>query len=76
MEVEFHYHRLRQLREEKHLTQEQLAELCDCSSRYLRELESGRKRNPSAALLLQVLYALDVPAEDVITAHPYVCPSY
>ena len=66
MRVTFLHQRLQQKRKEKHLTQEMLAELCDCSVRYLRDLELGAKCNLSAALLIQILYALDVPAEELL----------
>ena len=65
MRVIFLHERLQQKRKEKHLTQEMLAERCDCSVRYLRDLELGVKCNLSAALLIQILYALDVPAEEL-----------
>ena len=66
MRVIFLHERLQQKRKEKHLTQEMLAERCDCSVRYLRDLELGVKCNLSAALLIQILHALDVPAEELL----------
>ena len=66
MRVTFLHQRLQEKRKEKHLTQEMLAERCDCSVRYLRDLELGAKYNLSAALLIQILYALDVPAEELL----------
>lgn len=63
MTVKFQHEKLRQQREEKNLTQEILAERCDCSARYLRDLEAGRKHNPSGALLVQLGMALGMPAE-------------
>jgi len=66
MRVIFLHERLQQKRKEKHLTQEMLAERCDCSVRYLRDLELGVKCNLSAALFLQIAYVLDVPADELL----------
>ena len=66
MRVTFLHERLQQKRKEKHLTQEMLAERCDCSVRYLRDLELGVKCNLSAALFLQITYVLDVPADELL----------
>ena len=66
MKVIFLSQNLRQKRRERHLTQEMLAERCDCSVRYLRDLETGVKDNPSAALFLQLVFALNVSAEELI----------
>ena len=70
MIVVFQHETLRLRRKEKHLTQEMLAERCGCSPRYLRDLEAGEKRNPSAALLIQFVYALDISAEELMAAQP------
>ena len=66
MRVTFLHQKLQQKRKEKHLTQEMLAEQCDCSVRYLRDLELGVKCNLSAALFLQITYVLDVPADELL----------
>lgn len=66
MRVTFLHERLQQKRKEKHLTQEMLAERCDCSVRYLRDLELGVKCNLSAALFFQIVYILDVPADELL----------
>ena len=66
MRVIFLHERLQQKRKEKHLTQETLAERCDCSVRYLRDLELGVKCNLSAALFFQIVYILDVPADELL----------
>ena len=65
MKAIFQNQRLQQRRKEKHLTQEMLAELSDCSTRYLRDLETGIKRNPSGALLCQITCILEVSAEEL-----------
>lgn len=67
MNFVFQHHILQQRRKEKHLTQEMLAELCGCSPRYLRDLEAGVKCNPSAALLVQFVYVLDISAEELMS---------
>jgi len=66
MRVIFLHQRLQQKRREKQLTQEMLAERCDCSVRYLRDLELGVKCNLSAALFLQIISVLDVPADELL----------
>lgn len=66
MRVTFLHQRLQQKRKEKQLTQEMLAERCDCSVRYLRDLELGVKCNLSAALFFQIVYILDVPADELL----------
>ena len=38
--------------------------------RYVRALEKGRKRNPSAELLCKLAIALDVPMETFMQAQP------
>ena len=64
--VHFRYDLLQTRRKELRLTQEILAELCDCSPRYLWNLESGKKRNPSAILLRRIAFVLKVPMEDLL----------
>ena len=66
MKVTFLYQRLRQKRKEKHMSQEALAERCDCCVRYLRDLERGAKCNLSAALLLRIMATLDTSAEELM----------
>lgn len=66
MQVIFQYQKIQARRKEKHLTQEMLAEFCDCSSRYLRELEHGRMCNPSAVLVHLLTYALDISVEELL----------
>lgn len=70
MIVVFQHKTLQLRRKEKCLTQEMLAERCGCSPRYLRDLEAGTKSNPSAALLIQFVYALDVSAEELMSVRP------
>ena len=58
--------KLRAIRREKSLTQEQLAEHCGISDRHMRSLETKRV-NPSSTLLFQLSQALDVPMNDLMT---------
>lgn len=67
MSVAFSGKKLKAIREAKHITQETLAQMADMGDRYIRELESGRKNNPSAALLFRVSDALQVPMETFMT---------
>ena len=66
MTVLFRYDILWQRRKELGLTQEGLAELCGCSPRYLRNLETGKKRNPSAILVRRIAFVLQIPVEELL----------
>lgn len=55
-----------ELREAKNLTQSELAEKSGTTERYLRDLEKGKKRNPSAILLCKLCFVLGVSVEDVV----------
>ncbi len=50
---------LRQVREEKKLTQEKLAELADVDRTYIYRLETG-KRSPSLSIIIRIAKALKV----------------
>lgn len=54
------------LRISKKITQEDLAEQAEATDRYIRDLESGRKSNPSAALLFRMSKILGVSMEELI----------
>jgi len=64
--VYFQYELLWKRRKELHMTQEMLAEFCGCSPRYLRNLEAGKKRNPSAILVRRMAIVLEIPMEDLM----------
>lgn len=64
MPAKFNPEKFHAVRKAKNITQEKLAEQAGTSGRYIRELESGRKHNPSASLLCQMSVALDVQMED------------
>lgn len=63
MQAYFRYQKLKETRMKKNLTQEELAERCGSSDRYIRDLEKGRKKHPSADLVCQIASALDIPME-------------
>ena len=66
MRVELNRRKLKEIREQNHLTQEQLAELSNISDRHLRNLETV-STNPSATVLCRISRALDVPMDELMT---------
>ncbi len=58
--------KLRSLRKARKLTQESMAEFANTTDRYLRDLESGKKSNPSAGLLYSLSRALGVSMEELM----------
>lgn len=64
MEVNFKGELLHEKRISKNLTQGQLAELCETEDRYIRALESGAKKMPSAVLVFRMSKALDMTMEE------------
>jgi transcriptional regulator with XRE-family HTH domain len=58
--------RLRELRKERGLTQEALAESADLSGNYISDLELGLKV-PSLTILVRLSQALDVATPDLLT---------
>lgn len=63
MLAKFNGTKLREVREQKDMPQAELAAKAGASIRYVRALERGKKRNPSAELLCKLAIALDVPME-------------
>ena len=63
MQVVFRFDRLKEARRNKNLTQEELAERCGSSDRYIRDLETGRKVHPSATVVYQIASVLEIPVE-------------
>ena len=75
MLAKFNADKLRTARIERNITQETLAERCDTTDRYIRDLEAGRKDMPSAALVCRFSLALDVPMEslmDIVQEEEYI----
>ena len=64
----FDHEKLKQLRTEKNLTQEQLAETVEISDRYLRALEANQSV-PSWTVLFQISRALDITMEDLMRSN-------
>ena len=63
MAVVFAGEKLLAIRKEQNYTQAKLAEAADTTIRYLRDIEKGKKRNPSAAVVCRLCAALNVPME-------------
>lgn len=63
--------RIRELREQRSITQGQLAAQAQVSQGYLSQLENGDVRNPSAGVLLRVADAMKVEADDLFEAAGY-----
>ena len=75
MLAKFNAEKLRIARIEHNITQEMLAERCNTTDRYIRDLEAGRKDMPSAALVCRFSLALDVPMEslmDIVQEEEYI----
>jgi transcriptional regulator with XRE-family HTH domain len=61
--------RLRRLRRERSLTQEELAHLCGVSQEMIAKTEQGR-RHPRVTVLAKLAQALDVPLSELIDDRP------
>ena len=70
MQVRFRFQRLKEARLQKKLTQERLAERCNTSDRYIRDLEQGRKSHPSAEMLCLLASSLEIPMEELVHITP------
>ena len=65
MLAKFDYKKFREERK-KRITQTKLAELANTSVRYVRDLEKGKKKNPSANLMYQITAAMGLPMDSFI----------
>ncbi len=63
MLVNFNGDKLREIREERNISQVNLADQVDCSDHYIRDLEHGRKSCPSAQILYKIAVVLEIPME-------------
>lgn len=54
-------------RKAKNLSQAKVAATADTTVRYVRDMEKGRKTNPSAAMVYRLSAALEVPMEALMT---------
>ena len=66
MHVIFRSDRLKTARSAKKLTQEELAERCHTSDRYIRDLEQGRKHRPSAEMLCLLAITLEISMDELV----------
>ncbi len=57
---------LRTLREERNLTQEELAKRAKVTRSYIAVLEAGHKKNPSVAIVRKLARALGVPVGELL----------
>ncbi len=64
MQAKFNGQKVRTLRKMKKLSQAMLAEQGDTSERYIRDLERGQKRTPSASVVCSLSRALGLAAMD------------
>ncbi len=58
--------KVKDLREEKSLSQEKVARLADVSNNTIVNIEAGKQKNPTIDTLKKVAQALDVPIEKLI----------
>lgn len=63
---EFIWDKIRFLREDKHLTQSELAEAAEIPFPSYRDLEYGKNRNPRIGMVLSIIDALDVDISFVV----------
>ena len=66
MQVSFNGEKFKAERKLCQLSQISLAEQAETTERYLRDLEHGRKDNPSAAMVYRLSYALKIQMEDLM----------
>lgn len=57
---------IQRLREEKGLSQRQLASRAGVTNGYISQLEAGDKKNPSLAVLQRLAKALGVPVTELL----------
>ncbi len=60
---------IRRMRQQKHLTLARLAQLCDCSSSLLSQMETGAV-NPSFSTLRKISEALETPMAQLLSPEP------
>lgn len=58
--------KLKELRQAKDLSVAELADRCGVSEPYLRQIENGRKENPSASILKKLSAALGTTVADLL----------
>ena len=68
MLVIFNGQKLHDRRTSKKISQALLAYRAETTIRYIRDLEKGKKSNPSAALVFRLGNILDIPTGDLMLA--------
>lgn len=58
--------RLRELRIAQNKLQSEIADAADTTERYIRDLEKGRKKTPSASIVYGCAHCLGVPMEELM----------
>lgn len=58
--------KIREVRKEKKLTQEKLAELADVDPKSIIQLESGKRENPTVGTLTKVAKALKISLNELL----------
>lgn len=66
MVVKLNADKLQAIRMSRNMTQSYVAERGDTTERYIRDLESGKKVNPSANVLCRICRVLGVSMDDVM----------
>ena len=72
MQVIFYSELLKEARLKKNMTQEELAECCNSSDRYIRDLENGKKVHPSADMLYRIASTLEIPMDALVGIAPKI----
>lgn len=67
--------RIKDARDEKQMTQKQLADLIDMNWKYLGSIEHGRQK-PSLSKLIAISKALEKSLDYFVADHPHVYPEY
>jgi len=77
MEIDYNKmgQRIKWLREQKRLTQEQLAEVIDMSNNYISNIENNRSI-PSLETLVKICNALDTTPDYILLDSVYACKEY
>ena len=70
--VEFQYlgQNIRRYRQKANLSQEKLAEMCECCGSFIGKIENG-KSLPSLDMLSKIAASLEVSAEQLLLETPY-----
>ncbi len=71
MELKFDHQKFKVLIRNSTIPQMLLAELAGTSDRYIRAMSSGKKVNPSAAVLCSICQVIGHTAEDCMSPYSY-----